>query len=260
MEFRPTLALVAATQIGQAQGLLEAKINSKLEELLLKYKNTCPNQKELRRVITILNNLDQSQLKVQKQINRFNTQAQSLDKIIKGLEVLVLAIQFLPLLLAPGTPVTLPIKLTERLLAATSILRILKNEQKTVVNLISRVLPEIQKVGVVKTELVKLLSDCISKNPNLNTKEIVDFFKNLQRDQEEFNTELGPNRSYRASNGKDYFFEIIEDTQLGSPIPRRVAVAKDSTGIIILRGGPSFSSSTKVLIDELKLRIDRQLP
>ena len=66
--------------------------------------------------------------------------------------------------------------------------------------------------------------------------------------------------TYRSSNGKDYNLVIIEDNSIESVIPRRLAVAKDNIGVIVLRGQPSFSSDTKVLLDELKFRIDNQLP
>ena len=42
-------------------------------------------------------------------------------------------------------------------------------------------------------------------------------------------------------------------------IPLRYAVALDPVGVVVLEGPRSFSSSTQVLIDELKFRIDNQL-
>jgi hypothetical protein len=65
---------------------------------------------------------------------------------------------------------------------------------------------------------------------------------------------------YRGANGRIYTLSIIQEQQGENPIPRRIAVAKDNIGVIILRGQPSFSSDTKVLLDELKFRIDNQLP
>jgi hypothetical protein len=54
--------------------------------------------------------------------------------------------------------------------------------------------------------------------------------------------------------------EIIEDPNSPRIAPRRYAIAKDRRGIIVLRGDSSFSSSTDVLLDEIKFRIDNQLP
>ena len=46
----------------------------------------------------------------------------------------------------------------------------------------------------------------------------------------------------------------VPKTEVGS-IVKRQAVAKDSKGIIILKGEPSFSASDQILIDELAFYI-----
>jgi len=66
--------------------------------------------------------------------------------------------------------------------------------------------------------------------------------------------------TFRDNNGRDYILSIIEDNSLDTTVPRRVAVAKDNIGVIVLRGQPSFSSDTQILLDELKFRINNQLP
>ena len=66
--------------------------------------------------------------------------------------------------------------------------------------------------------------------------------------------------THRGTNGKDYVLAILTEEQGVNPVPRRYAVAKDSIGVIILKGEPSFSSNTQILLDELKFRIDNQLP
>ena len=46
----------------------------------------------------------------------------------------------------------------------------------------------------------------------------------------------------------------VPKTEVGT-IVKRQAVAKDSKGIIILKGEPSFSASDQILIDELAFYI-----
>ena len=65
---------------------------------------------------------------------------------------------------------------------------------------------------------------------------------------------------YISSNGTPYTLQVILDPNSPQIAPRRQAIAKDTRGIVVLKGQPSFSSSIKVLLDELKLRIDNQLP
>lgn len=56
---------------------------------------------------------------------------------------------------------------------------------------------------------------------------------------------------------KGYELIIIQDPTSPKIAPRRYAVAKDRTGVILLKGQPSFSSSVEILLDELKFRIDQ---
>ena len=58
---------------------------------------------------------------------------------------------------------------------------------------------------------------------------------------------------------RGYTLEIREDLNNAGIAPRRFAVALDPVGVVILQGVPSFSSSTEVLLEELKFRIDNQL-
>jgi hypothetical protein len=46
----------------------------------------------------------------------------------------------------------------------------------------------------------------------------------------------------------------VPKTEVGSLIKRQ-AIAKDSKGIIVLKGEPSFSASDQILIDELAFYI-----
>jgi hypothetical protein len=55
-------------------------------------------------------------------------------------------------------------------------------------------------------------------------------------------------------NGFDMAVQPVPKTEVGSLIKRQ-AIAKDSKGIIVLKGEPSFSASDQILIDELAFYI-----
>ncbi len=65
---------------------------------------------------------------------------------------------------------------------------------------------------------------------------------------------------YTSSTGEVFELKIKLDPKSPKIAPRRFAVAIDESGVEILKGPKSFSSSTKVLLDELKFRLDNQLP
>jgi len=68
-----------------------------------------------------------------------------------------------------------------------------------------------------------------------------------------------PDLSYTAPNGEVFELAIEIDPTSPSIAPRRFAIAKNKLGATVLKGPKSFSSSTKVLLDELKFRLDNQL-
>ena len=57
-----------------------------------------------------------------------------------------------------------------------------------------------------------------------------------------------------------YTIKIVKDTLSPEFAPRRYAVVEDAQGVVVLKGPSSFSSSTRILVDEIKFRINNQLP
>ena len=67
--------------------------------------------------------------------------------------------------------------------------------------------------------------------------------------------------TYTAANGITYKIEIRQDPNSPSIAPRRFGVALTlDEGVAVLKSQPSFSSDTNVLLDEVKFRLDNQLP
>ena len=65
---------------------------------------------------------------------------------------------------------------------------------------------------------------------------------------------------HTGPDGTVYELEIKPDLDSPEIAPRRFAVAKNPQGIEVLKGPKSFSSDTDVLLEEVKFRIDNQLP
>ena len=96
----------------------------------------------------------------------------------------------------------------------------------------------------------------VSKDVKDSIKDLLDTFKDVEDTDKKDN----PNLSYTSDSGVVYKLEIQVDPQSPPIAPRRFAVAIAPNGVVVLKGPKSFSSSTKVLIEELKFRIDNQLP
>ena len=65
---------------------------------------------------------------------------------------------------------------------------------------------------------------------------------------------------YTNARNTQYTIRIENDPNSPAIAPRRRAIALDRRGVSVLKGPYSFSSSEKILKDELKFRIDNQLP
>lgn len=68
-----------------------------------------------------------------------------------------------------------------------------------------------------------------------------------------------PRFFYTGPNGINYKLEIVNDPESPNIAPRRFAIARDPSGVAVLKGQKSFSSSIDILLSEIKFRIDNQL-
>ena len=108
----------------------------------------------------------------------------------------------------------------------------------------------------------------VEDNFNLALGTVNSALKNLEGIQLELDPFDGPTEeelnsdkfTHFGPNGEPFFLAIETDTTESFVAPRRFAIAKDASGVVVLRGPKSFSSSVDVLLNEIKFRIDNQLP
>lgn len=264
MKYKSQLALIVATQLGTIQGRLEATLLVKLTEIVNRFNTTCPDINALRKAVNLVNNISKGFSALEKTKNSFRTTSNKLTPVINSLSTLVNLLRVLPIPTAVagvGVPIGFTNRYAELLIDTSDFLDSIKEEQAIINKLLGATDNTSERISQLLATLQNILPKCVEANPDL--KPYLDELQRLQTSlflTGDSNLGLGPNNSYKASNGRVYFFEIINDTTLDAPVNRRLAIAKDNTGVVIIKGEPSFSSSTKVLIDELKLRIERQLP
>lgn len=104
----------------------------------------------------------------------------------------------------------------------------------------------------------KLLEDLLNKlsNTSLIDRKLLDnIINNLKAfKNDRSNSGDGP---YVAANGTTYYLSVIDDTTSPKIAQRRFAVARDESGIIVMKGQPSFASDSGVLIREIKYRLNQ---
>lgn len=116
----------------------------------------------------------------------------------------------------------------------------------------------------IEQEAIKTLNSGLQGLENSNLPQSVkDTLKNLLDDLTlpTAQDKKGDGRFFhKGPNGIQYELEIVKDPDSPSIAPRHFAVARDPQNVIVMRGQKSFSSSVDVLLDEIKFRIDNQLP
>jgi len=266
MSVQSKLSEIAARKIGTLQGEIEARINEQVLDMLGKFANSCPTREALTDIINLRNNLLTAINQFEKTVDKFKNIINQLRAPIKAAKVLKTLLERNPVPSAvifhpggKGVSLGRITKLAGRHRTVSKLLEALEDDVESINGLINGVQPSLNSVrNILNSVDIKIL-ECAEELDNAE-----DLVKLLEDAQEKENTgsEGIPNENYkyRAKNGRDYTLHIIEDISIKTTIPRRIAVAKDIIGVTVLQGQPSFSSSTKVLLDELKFRIDNQLP
>jgi hypothetical protein len=258
MRLRSQLSTVVAGQLGKLQGRLEATLLTRLQTYTQLFRENCPNAREVTQVLNLLNTIDTSLSSLERSKSTFRQLSSRLNRTITATSTLIRTLRLLPVPTAVagvGVPIGLTNRYAETLIDASDFLEKLQADQRNIAQLVDTADSLDLSVKSRVDTLLDILRACADSDP-----EIARLISNIQRVESRAFSRDSNLGSYRALNGKDYFFEIIQDTVITKPVPRRIAIARDRSGVIVLRGSPSFSSTTKVLIDELKLRIERQLP
>ena len=128
-----------------------------------------------------------------------------------------------------------------------------KDLNKAILTNLIFVIAGITTVIILLKAIDKLIQECAEENgvTNLELEAINQELLDLSEEEAEDGNPV-------LSNVNGFVFSVETDNQnLVGTLKRRFAVAKDSRGITLLKGEPSFSSSDQILIDELVFYIQQ---
>ena len=272
-DFKSLLAQFSALKVGDLLAMAIEYAEPKVNEIILELLNQCPPPPVLKQMSKTVNNINSLMNKVDKQVGQLNKLPEKLDKPIKAGKVIVEILAHMPLPSTVGIPpgpaggviFSVPtgvIQTQAQVLTFTSnMINTLENDQKAILGILSSASGVFTPIRSKVSRIERLLSRCLS-NPDLSDKDRKDILDGLQ--DENNSTTAGGNGKgveYTSNtNGNTYTISIVTNTETGISVPQRQAVAKDFRGIIVIKGPLSFASSEQVLLDELKFRIDNQLP
>lgn len=253
---------------------IKTRLNSQIEDMKSNFQGKCPEKKTLLEIVKKRNEITDALNKLRKIITTIDKVVNPLKTLLTALDIAINIAKINP---APAAGVTMgavviasdglnfasiKVKGARGQLSAfniikqyiLSIITNLINNIKGLDSLISFCLEE-----AAKAEREGLGGEGDGSLSDANLTPIEESTQNINQDEDSFLlSQLGLPNNNEYNSYKGFKFEIITDTNSKSRFLKRFAVAKNRSGVILLRGESSFSSSVKVLIEELKFIIDTQ--
>lgn len=246
-----------------AREYAEKELNVLIEQLI---RETCPDVPELEKSFEKLDRIERVTVNTNIKIEKVNDTIQPIKKAIKAGKLAAdLLAHFnipvaIPVTPPPGSPLfSLPQGI---LTTKANILRWINGTVNTLQNDVEGIIQAVKDTKdrfqpiIDKIEVVRNLAQGCATDPSLSLEERQSILEGLKT-----STITGKDaEEYQAKNGQIYLIEVVSDPESPAIAPRRQAIAKNLQGVVVLKGPLSFSSSTDILIKELKFRIDNQLP
>lgn len=252
------ISQVVARQIGTLQGKLVTQVQGEVLKILKKFSSECPNTKELEKIIKVRNTLLRHISSFQKRVDKFSATAVKLDNTAGTVRRAITIITAIPIptaIILPsaggvGIPISILTKYSNALIKLNKTLDGLVNESAAIKSMVVGVSGQLTSLQNRLKSIDLAIEKCSKGGAATDLSSIV---KSAQPPQNT-GSEGIPDGSYLY---KGYVLSIIQDPDSPKIAPKRYAIAKDSRGIVMLKGQSSFSSSTQVLLDEIKFRIDQ---
>lgn len=268
LEFRINIAEYAIIALGKLQAFLIQQVQEVILSILEELKKSCPPPDRLEQLSNTINNARQAINGVQKKAQKIEKMADLLTPIIAAAKLFVLIQCNRPDWVS--TPIEGPLgaptgaatkgrinKMTNRVDRFKRLIDAAQDAQfaiKAAVTTFNTIfIPILTALNIIQT----LLDRCATRQ-DLSDEERKLLLDKIQGKTDEI-YRIGI--QYRSTkSGRVYTIKIVKDPNSPDIAPKRQAIAQDFRGITVLTGPSSFASSTDVLVDELKFRIENQLP
>lgn len=256
---------ISAELLTYAEILIREFAEKKITEILDYLRQQCPPQEV---IVKMLATTD----KINKQIAKAGRRAKKVEKISDQLKIAIDAAKIIINIIAhfniptafgvpPGPAgghlfavnMSLLITRAAKLKKITEIVELIEEKNDN----INEILKNFNLVFIpiqAQLELINALLNRCSQNPNLNKEERLGMLNAVA------NKETDKPVEYTSLNGSIYTIKVVTDPDSPAIAPQRRAIAVDKRGVPVLKGPLSFASDSNVLIEELKFRIDNQLP
>jgi len=262
--------------LGKAQATVIIRVQRAIQEKLQLLLTECPSPEVLKQIADFVNNTRPVVDNAEKKVFEANKIFENLEPAIAAGNILINVLTTNPLppvvingiltpfSVIPFTPATVVQNTRGKINTdagilnwARNLVEVLEDEGRAIADGVSAAQSILSPVKAQLDQIDVLVQACAA-NQNISEEE-----RNLLLDSIESKLPQDPNLSgleYTSASGRTYTIKIIQDPTSPLVAPRRQAIVQDFRGITVLTGPGSFASRTQVLIEEIKFRIDNQLP
>jgi hypothetical protein len=252
-EFTTRLPEYAVIIIGKIQAFIIQYVQEKIAEILDKLQRECPPPATLERLSNTVKN-------VRKTLNSINKKIDTVEKISKYLDPVILAvtifIEVQKLLPIPTIAAGTQNRNSSRLRKFEKLLEGLYDTRFAIKASVTAAKAFMVPIQSALNVIEALIERCATQG-DISEEERKDILDRIQNKTEEI-YRIGI--QYKSEKGTIYTIKIIEDPNSPDIAPRRQAIAQDFRGITVLTGPSSFAGDPQILVEELKFRIENQLP
>ena len=250
-----------------------------VDPILERLQQACPPKAELEAIIKQKNSITTALTQVQTALTTMVQTGQTVTGIINVADIAVRVIKNLPLPTAVPPGVGIPInvinRFTDTLIKLSDLIKVSKGVVSSIAPAVQSLNNDIQTILSALARLDVLLVGCLEADTvGLTDEEKEDYFTSLGINLNTLDTTSSPEVNIAGGQAledslapnsndpliyKDFKLIIDNDKENTLSFPRRRIVATRVTDAVQIVGDYSFSSSTQILVDEIKFKIDKYL-
>ena len=256
-DFKSNISAIATAVLAEAQAYAVRYALEKVQEIVNDLLKQCPPPNVLNALNKKLTDIKKIKLGVEKKIVKVEEQSAKLDKPIIATKASIEVLSHFPLPSSVPPGVGLPVGVLNTYGNALEFLRgmvnALEDDKKGIQSVLELAKNGFQPIDIQITRIETLLNRC-AENPNLSEEDRKTILDGEKLTNQDLDT------TYKAKNGNVYKLTIELDKDNTYIVRKRRAIAIDSNGVTILKGPFSYAGSPEILIEEIKFRLDNQLP
>lgn len=262
------LSTFIAKMLAKAEAFVINKVNEEVNKIIENLLGqVCPPVEEIERMLKIRDNLVNMIMGLKKKVDPVKRIADQMEPPIESAKVVVTILQSIPIPTTIGGPgpigviFSIPIGVQNRyadlLRISCKIVENLSSDVQAIRNLgnltFSKVDPLLSKLQSIDIKLAACVEQMNEEDRNRILSSINNLPSNLALAK-------GGDEKDSVFSYKNYTIKIVEDPNSPNFAKKRFAQVENNSGVVLMKGPSSFSSSTRILIDEIKFRINNQLP